>query len=508
MPVAGEPWTLNVRVGSLSAAIQRSDEFENLGFSPPPRWRPPYWAYRNRRWRRTSAGAGWRRATCTSTGNFFNSGITYAQTVAGDLTVNLQQGVNVNLISNPGAPGIAVGVTNNVGGNAIVHDLGATITSASTAAPGAGNEGIHVQSIAGSAIVTSTSRITTGNSDGENAIGAFAGGGTASVTYAGPGLISHGNESQGIQAFNFGNGTAVIDASGNVEVSGPSASVIGLVAHAGGDNDASVTYHSGTINVSGAVARGILAWVDGNGSATATTDAGTFINVSGRGPGVYVFSGTATEANGQKLIANVASTITSVGTGALGIKAFSGADAPIFVTYSGPGITTAGANGHGVAGLSGGGSVNVTSTGPITTSGPGAFGIYADSGSIARRTTFTGAPGGEPIVVTPSVSGAPGGSIVVTTSGQGSITTQGVESHGIWATSTTGTVQVTTTSVSTTGEFSAGINAVGGGGTTVNVADLGDGRLAGRPHQRWADLRSTCRRCYPGLGRWHRDLDQ
>ena len=73
-------------------------------------------------------------------------------------------------------------------------------------------------------------------------------------------------------------------------------------------------------------------------------------------------------------------------------------------------------------------------------------------------------------MVTPSVSGAPGGNIEVTTSGQGSITTQGVESHGIWATSTTGTVQVTATNVSTTGEFSAGINAAGGGGTTVKVA--------------------------------------
>jgi hypothetical protein len=56
------------------------------------------------------------------------------------------------------------------------------------------------------------------------------------------------------------------------------------------------------------------------------------------------------------------------------------------------------------------------------------------------------------------------------TSGQGSITTQGVESHGIWATSTAGIVQVTTTNVSTTGEFSAGINAAAGGGTTVNVS--------------------------------------
>ena len=61
-------------------------------------------------------------------------------------------------------------------------------------------------------------------------------------------------------------------------------------------------------------------------------------------------------------------------------------------------------------------------------------------------------------MVTPS-AGGPGGSIVVTTSGQGSITTQGVESHGIWATSTTGTVQVNATNVSTTGQFSTGINA-------------------------------------------------
>jgi hypothetical protein len=191
--------------------------------------------------------------------------------------------------------------------------------------------------------------------------------------------------------------------------------------------------------------------------------------VSGRSPGVYVFSSTATAANHRAVTANVASTITTSGS-AVGIKAFSGADAPISVTYSGPGITTAGGSGHGIAGLSGSGSVNVSSTGPITTNGSGAFGILANSGPMVSNTKFTGAPGAESIVVTPSANGAPGGAIVVTTSGQGWITTQGVESHGIWATSTTGTVQVTTTSVSTTGEFSAGINAAGGGGTTVNVA--------------------------------------
>ena len=39
----------------------------------------------------------------------------------------------------------------------------------------------------------------------------------------------------------------------------------------------------------------------------ARTDAGTFINVIGAGPGVYTYSGTATRGNGQKVIADVAS---------------------------------------------------------------------------------------------------------------------------------------------------------------------------------------------------------
>jgi hypothetical protein len=411
--------------------------------------------------------------TCTATtgtGNTYPAGISYNRILPGDLTVNLANDVTVNLQT----VGTAVSVTNAVGGNVFVNDAGATITAVS---PGNANNGIHAQSVTGNVIVTSSGIITLGNSvGGENAIFAGTGGGTASVTYtgpsSGPGLIAGGQESSGIQALNFGNGDAIITASGNVAVSGPN--VYGLIAHAGfqlaGAGDASVTFHSGTINASGVAPRGILAWVDGNGSATVTTDAGTFINITGGSPGVLLYTDTATAANGQKLVANIESTITGVGRRARGIEADSNADAPIFVTYTGPGITTAGERANGINGLSRSGSVNVISTGPITTNGFRAYGILADSGTILSSTTFNGAPpGGEPTVVTPSVSG-PGGSIVVTTSGQGSITTQGVESHGIWATSTTGTVQVTTTNVSTTGEFSAGINAAGGGGTTVNVA--------------------------------------
>ena len=82
---------------------------------------------------------------------------------------------------------------------------------------------------------------------------------------------------------------------------------------AGGAGNASVTFESGTLNVNAVRPRGILAWVDGNGSATATTGADTVINVTGTqfgGPEVYLFSsGTATAPNA--LTANVASLITS-----------------------------------------------------------------------------------------------------------------------------------------------------------------------------------------------------
>ncbi len=60
----------------------------------------------------------------------------------------------------------------------------------------------------------------------------------------------------------------------------------------------------------------------------------------------------------------------------------------------------------------------------------------------------------------------------------GAITTQGAEAHGIWAASTTGTVQVNAiNNVSTTGQFSTGINAISsglpgtpGGNVAVNIA--------------------------------------
>jgi hypothetical protein len=90
----------------------------------------------------------------------------------------------------------------------------------------------------------------------------------------------------------------------------------------------------------------------------------------------------------------VASTITSVGPANLDPNSFpigilaqsnNNADAPILVNYTGPGITTKGGNGSGIAAFSGGGTITINSFGPInTTDGSNAIGINADSGSFFK----------------------------------------------------------------------------------------------------------------------------
>ena len=206
-------------------------------------------------------------------------------------------------------------------------------------------------------------------------------------------VTSSGIESGAIQADNRGNnGNATVVASGAITVTpnaGLDTTQYGLLAHAEGNGNASVTFNSGTLDVSAIRPRGILAWADGNGSATVTTGAGTVINVSGTqfgGPGVYVFSSTATAPNA--LTANVASLITSVGPATtdpsnlpVGIRANnSGTNAPIVVNYTGPGITTVGGNGVGILATSGSGSINVNSSGPIKTTGEFSTGIIAITG--------------------------------------------------------------------------------------------------------------------------------
>ena len=271
----------------------------------------------------------------------------------------------------------------------------------------------------------------------------------ATVNYNGPGVTSVGTAfSTVIQAENDGAGPAIINAAGNmtgVALGSAANGITGLFA-SGGSNG-TVDYTSGTIDVRGNFANGIYA--AGN-SATVTTAPGTTItvlSVTGERlkPGIAL-DAFGTAAANQALTATVASTIQMLGPAApdpglrnngYGIRAFSFLDAPISVNYTGPGITTFGGNGMGIVALSGGGSINVTSSGPITTHGSGAVGIFADSTNLIAR-----AP--SEFRATPVFNATP-----------------------------TGTVQVNATNILTTGQFSTGIVATAVGDVMVNIAPGG-----------------------------------
>ena len=283
-----------------------------------------------------------------------------------------------------------------------------------------------------------------------------------------------------------------------------------------GVGNASVLYRSGTINMSGKFANGIFA--SGN-SATVITDPGTTIIVSELTgeplkPGIALDSfGTA--AAGHALTATVASTIQMLGPATadpnlrndrLGIRAFSFADAPISVNYTGPGITTEGGNGIGILALSGGGSITVDF-------------LRADHDEWLRRTRHRRRQRQFPQQRQydhEQSNTHTGGPIMVTASG--AISTQGDEAHGIWAASTTGPVQVNATNVFPPRDSSApgstrsapGFPRPAGGNVTVNIASGGSvmGGWQADLTGVGPTLRSTGRRCYPELDRRHRDPDQ
>ena len=384
--------------------------------------------------------------TCTSTpgippgtvGNPYPGGISYLQTTpATDLHVTLDSDVNVTF---SGAQLGAI-IVDNRGGKAELTANGAAITAN---VPGVNGLVATTDNGSGNAIITASGPIQVVG----NGIVAIARGDLASVTYDGPGVTSSGSSATVIQAVNNGAGDAFIDARGNlrgdVVGSGMPNGISGLFAQGG--SNGTVNYTGGTIAVRGNFANGIYAAGD---SSTVTTAPGTTITVlslTGERlkPGIAL-DAFGTAAAGNALTVNSASTIQMLGPAApdpglrnngYGIRAMSFLDAPISVTYTGPGITTFGGNGMGIVALSGGGSIDVTSYGPITTHGTGAVGIFADSTNLVASSPS------EFRATTPVFNATP-----------------------------TGTVQVNArNNILTTGQFSSGIVAKGALDVMVNVA--------------------------------------
>ena len=204
-------------------------------------------------------------------------------------------------------------------------------------------------------------------------------------------------------------------------------------------------------------------------SVTVITDPGTTIAVTSVAgeplkPGIAI-DAFGTAAAGQALTATVASTIEMRGAAApdpalrrngFGIRAFSFLDAPIIVDYIGPRITTQGGNGIGIAALSGGGGIAINSFGTITTTGSGAFGIFANNTNLIASFPSE-------FKATPVFNGVP-----------------------------IGTTEVNATTVTTTGEFSTGIVANGTGKVAVNVLPGGSvsgGWQAGLTRRRFKSWR-------------------
>jgi hypothetical protein len=398
--------------------------------------------------------------TCTPGGNPYSTGINVDGTATPSLPLSLllqPPGVLVDIPA--GAGGVnAVNAANSTGVTPLSGDItitadGVTINNAANPSSN-NNTGLRIQSSGAATINATNTTIDVAGTASDWAILAFAMPnltGTArdvSVNWSGPSLTSTtSDEGGGIQADNRGIGNAIVVASGNINVfgSGNFTTQYGLLAHAGdsllapsGDGSASVTLKSGsTLNVSANRPRGILAWVDGNGSATVTTEANTVINVSGTqfgGRGVYVFSGgTATAPN--ELRAEVASKITSLGPATtdpsnlpVGIRANnSGTDLPIVVNYTGPGITVEGGNGVGILATSGSGSINVTSSGPIKTTGEFSSGIVAITGGNAINIVSGGSVmgGWQDTGVTPTFNRPPAGVILDSNGGPATLTNNG-----------------------------------------------------------------------------------
>ena len=399
--------------------------------------------------------------TFDASGNATCPAGTYTSPINSSANITLLPGVNVVIPAGPGGVNAVNsantgGVSPGNGGPDITISADGTlggITINNVNNPNSDNStGLRIQS-GGAAIInaTNTAIAVSGGASSwgilafamPNANGAPH---AASVTWSGSITSTVGVEGGGIQVGNRGVGDAIVVASGNVNVAagvGVGQSQYGLLAHAGdptisgvlGAGNASVTYNSGTINMQAIRPRGILAWVDGQGSATATTAAGTVINVSGQigGPGVYVFSsGMAAAPN--ELRANVASRITSTGPETLnpsnppaGIRANnSGTNAPIFVTYTGPGITTVGGNGTGILAQSGSGNITVNSSGPIdSTDGSNAIGISAISATGGGNVTVNVASGASVMGGwQPDLTGSAAG-VVLSSGGTATLTNDG-----------------------------------------------------------------------------------
>ena len=414
--------------------------------------------------------------TCTSAGNPYPNGISYAP--ASSLTLNLNPDVLATGPVNVLDFGAGTIVVNNNGsislpnkgfGPAALSATGqngpVTVTSNLISTAGL-NGGINAYS-AGAVTVTANSVLTNGP-------GVYIHSGTTATanttTVATNGFGHEGVKIDGLSgaALTFGTittnggyarGVLAFANSGPVTVTGTSVSTVGDTSagiYAQGNN--AVTVNVGSVSTNGVGSRGVL--VEASKAASATV---TNVTTLGAGSeGLRVLGDSAYVNSTGSIVTHGASHYGFDSTGVVA-RAFTG---PATVNVNN--VTTYGANAQGVNAYGGYGQANVAVNGAVTTHGDNASGIVVTS--YSSGVSVTG-----PTTSSVSTSGAYSRGIDAQVNGKGAgvtinvgqVTTTGTpggvfgpDSTAIFARTHDGAISITDASVSTAGAYADGVNAL------------------------------------------------
>jgi hypothetical protein len=404
--------------------------------------------------------AGGGTVTCTPAGNPYPNGIDYDPVVQ-DLTVVLQPGVVVTNAGTPAHPnGVEIGsstagvdlslqagtqtqitttAANHDAVDVVATDGTVTVAVGDIDTTQAGSRGIIASGRGRTTVTADTVQTLGANSDGISAEeGNFVLGGVPAIvvgtSVTANSVFTAGDNSTGVTAFSE-NGDVVVDV-GTVTTAGDFSTAIVAISAV---NDVRVTSDvvtTGGINSVGIEAQ-IFPFPDETPVGTIIVDSGSVTTTNDGATGIIAQSPTTD-------VTVISGAVSTTGADAAGIQAF------VTGQFLGPGkytygegdiviqsgtVATRGGNADGIVAI-GADDVSVTST-TVSTRGDESGGIYAAA-------YFDG-----DIVI---ASGS------VTTLGNTLPVAYG-EAHGIWARTDGGSINITSTSVSTSGNGAIGILA-------------------------------------------------
>ena len=381
-------------------------------------------------------------ASGTGSGITTSSGTTISTTGLEALGVIAQGGASVTI------SGGSVSTTGDASKGLSVFGVGSSLTASNVTVTTSGTistvDGFHAYGVyngyaAGSSYAsggTATLTNVTVNTSGASSSGVVTGN-SGSTTITDSSITTTGTGAYGVQSFSAGSSSL---SGGSINTSGSAA--FGLQASGAGS---SITTTGTTIATSGTEAHG----VETDTGATVTLNGGS-VTVSGAGTGDFFATGSGTKITASN-VALTATGGTDLATGytSYGIDAENGAS----VVFSGGSITTSGASANGAQLLGSGSNVTLSGGTTILTTGNGAVGL-AVIGSGATLTA-TG--------------------VTVTTHGSVD-SSDGFIAFGAYNGSSTfppgypsgGTLNLTDTTVTTTGAGAIGVVTNSGGVTNIS----------------------------------------